>query len=245
MKRGIWIALAALLAFAAILIARMPASWVVPAPGRGPAGCASVEGSLWSGTCNSLTVGRNVIGDLSWDLHPGRLLSGRLAAHVNLAGPGMHAVADAEVDRRQNLSARNLVADLPLDSKLLSSLPAGLKGTAHLDLPRLEVAGGIVTAIQGRIEVHDLVDRSSHDTALGSYQLEFPASSGEPVGQLRDLDGPLGVEGTLRLTRQGGFDIQGLVSPRASAPPELTSNLRFLGTPDAAGRRQFSLSGTF
>ncbi len=236
---------AALLAFAGILVARMPASWVVPAAGRGPAGCASIEGSLWNGTCNGLTVGRNAFGDLSWELHPLRLLAGRLAAHLTLVGVGLHAVADAELDRRQNLTARNLVADLPLDPKLVPSLPAGLKGTAHLDLAHLEVTGGIVTALQGRIEVHDLVDHSGHDTVLGSYQLQFPAGTAEPVGQLRDLDGPLAVEGTLRLTRQGGFDVQGLVTPRSSASPELTNNLRFLGTPDAAGRREFSLSGTF
>jgi hypothetical protein len=244
-KRGIWLSLAALLAFAAILVGRMPASWVVPAPGRGPAGCASVEGSLWNGTCNGLTLGHNAVGDLSWELHPARLFAGRLAAHLSLAGAGTHAVADAELDRRRNVSARNLIADLPLDTRLLPSLPAGMKGSAHLDLSRLELANGIVTALQGRIEVHDLEDHAGHNTTLGSYQLQFPAASGEPVGQLRDLDGPLAVEGTLRLTRQGGFEVQGLVTPRASATPELTNNLRFLGTPDAAGRREFSLSGTF
>ena len=65
------------------------------------------------------------------------------------------------------------------------------------------------------------------------------------MGQLRDTGGPLSVAGTLRLTQAGGFDVQALVAPRPDAPPELTSNLKFLGSPDASGRRQFSMSGSF
>lgn len=62
---------------------------------------------------------------------------------------------------------------------------------------------------------------------------------------MRDTGGPLSVSGTLRLTRAGGFDVQALVAPRADAPPELLNNLRFLGSPDASGRREFSMSGSF
>ena len=56
----------------------------------------------------------------------------------------------------------------------------------------------------------------------------------EPTGQIKDLDGPLSVQGTLRLTRQGGFEVQGTVAPKPGAPTKLTDNLRFLGSPDAA-----------
>jgi hypothetical protein len=75
--------------------------------------------------------------------------------------------------------------------------------------------------------------------------IEFPAApGGEPVGKLRDLDGPLAVEGTMRLTRQPGFDLQGEVTARPGAPPALINNIRFLGSPDALGRRPFGISGT-
>ena len=66
-----------------------------------------------------------------------------------------------------------------------------------------------------------------------------------PVGQVRDLGGPLSVEGTLKLTGGGGFDMQALVAARPEATPELTNNIKFLGSPDASGRRQFAMSGSF
>ena len=242
MKRGFWIALLALVAFALVLLARLPASWVLPT--RGSFTCQSIEGTLWSGGCGSLTVARNPVGDLTWDLHPVRLLAGKLAAHVTLVREGAGATADVELGLGGRVSARNVKADLPLDPKLLPALPATLRGQAHLDLALARLQGGTLRELRGTLEAHDLVDQAGNKTALGSYSVTF--SGGEPpVGQLKDLGGPLAVEGTIRLTPEGGFEVQGLVAPRPGAAPELLDNLRFLGSPDASGRRAFALSGTF
>ena len=243
MKRSLWIALAAIV-FAAIVIARMPAAWIIPA-GRPQGSCASVDGSLWSGTCAGLNVRGTPVGDLSWELHPLRLAAGRLAAHVTVTQGAANATADVELGLGQRLSARHVLADFPLDPKLVPGLPPALHGHAHLDLALLEIQHGIITQLQGRIEAHDLQERSGANTSLGSYVVTFPAGSGDPIGQIRDLEGPLALEGTLHLTRQPGFELEGLIAARQGAPAELINNLRFLGSPDASGRRTFSLSGTF
>jgi len=47
------------------------------------------------------------------------------------------------------------------------------------------------------------------------------------------------------LTPAPGFELEGFIAARNGAPPELVNSLRFLGSPDATGRRPFSLSGTF
>jgi general secretion pathway protein N len=244
-KRAVWIALLAAVAFIAIVIARMPAAWFLPA-GRGAGGCASIEGSLWSGTCTDLSVNGTPVGDVSWDLHPLALLKGRLGAHVTVVRGPANAGADVELGLGQRVTARNVVADLPLDSKLIPAVPATLHGRAHVELALLQLDHGVVSELNGRMEAHDLEDRAGADTPLGSYVVTFPGGSGEQVGKLRDLDGPLALEGTLRLTRQpAGFELEGLVAPRGGAPPEIVNNLRFFGSPDASGRRPFSLSGTF
>ena len=244
MKRALWIALLAAVAFVAIVLARLPAAWVIPS-GRREGSCASVDGSLWGGTCAGLTVGGKAVGDVSWELRPLRLLLGRLAAQVNLTHGAADAKGDVELTFGARVTARNVVADLPLDPNLLPGMPANLHGRAHLDLALLQVQHGIITQLQGRIEAHDLEERSGANTPLGSYVLTFPGGSGDPVGKLHDLDGPLALEGTLRLTRQPGFELEGLIAARKGAPPELVNNIRLLGSPDASGRRPFSLSGTF
>jgi hypothetical protein len=240
-KRGVWIALLALLAFALVIIARLPAAWVLPT--HGGFSCASIEGTLWSGGCGSLAVGPEPVGDLSWELHPLRLLGGKLAAHVTLVRESATANADVELGFGGRLTARNLRADLPLDPKVLTALPPTLRGQAHVDLALARLRGNHVEELKGTLEAHNLEDLAGNRTVLGNYAVTFPG--GEPtVGQLKDLGGPLAVEGTIRLTPQGGFEVQGLVAAREGAAPELLDNLRFLGSPDASGRRAFSLSGT-
>ena len=244
MRRSLWIALLAAAAFVAIVLARMPAAWILPARGAQWA-CASIDGSLWGGICAGLTVSGTPLGDMSWELHPLRLLTGRLAAHLTLShGPG-DAAADVELTFAQRLTARNVLADLPLDPALLPSVPANLHGRAHLELTLVEVQRGVIRQLQGRIDARNLEERSGNNTPLGSYSVSFPGGSGDPVGTLRDLEGPLALEGTLRLTPAPGFELEGVIAARHGAPPELVNSLRFLGSPDATGRRPFSLSGTF
>jgi len=243
-KRPFWIALLAAVAFVVIVLARMPASWVVPA--RGPRwACASIEGSLWSGTCAGLTVTGTPLGDLSWDFHPLRLAAGRLAAHLTLSRGPAEAAADVELTFGERITARNLVADLPLDPTLVPAVPPTLHGRAHVQLALAELHHGIVRQLQGRIEARNLEERSGNNTALGSYAVSFPGGSGDQVGTLRDLEGPLALEGTLRLTPAPGFELEGFIAARNGAAPELVNSLRFLGSPDATGRRPFSLAGTF
>ena len=245
MKRTLWITLAAILAFAAILIARMPASWLLPSGPQAPFSCVSIEGSLWSGACEGLILQHLPLGDVTWELAPMRLFLGRLAAHVTLNRDAARASADVEAGLSGKLTVRGVLADLPLDPKLLPLLPSTLAGSAHLDLALVRLEHGIVKELRGKIEAHNIEDRQGADTPLGSYVVTFAGGEGIPTGQIRDLDGPLAMEGTLKLTPQPGFELEGLVAPRKGAPPEIINNIRFFGSPDASGRRPFSLSGTF
>jgi len=243
-KRPLWIALLAAVVFVAIVIARLPASWVIPT-GRGQAFCTSVDGSIWSGTCAGFSIRGTPVGDVNWQLLPLRLAAGKLAAHVTVTQSAANAIADVELGLHGRVTARNVVADMPLDPKLIPGLPPTLHGHAHAELALVQIQNGVITELKGRVEARDLEELTGRPTPLGSYVVNFPGGTGDPIGRIRDLDGPLSLEGTLHLTRQPGFELEGLVAPRPGAPPELANNMRFLGSPDASGRWQFSLAGTF
>jgi Type II secretion system (T2SS), protein N len=243
-KRGVGIALLAAVAFALIFLARMPAAWILPA-GAAHSPCASIDGPLWSGTCTGLTVQGTPLGDVSWTLQPLKLLLGKLGAHVTFTQGAAQAAADVELGFGGQVTARHLVADLPLDPQLIPGVPQSLHGRTHLDIALAQFSHGVITQLAGRIEARDLEDRSGADTPLGSYVVVFPGGRGEPIGKLHDTAGPLALEGTLRLTPQPGFELQGLIAARQGAAPEVVNNLRFLGPPDASGRRQFSVTGSF
>jgi hypothetical protein len=245
-KRTIWLVVFGVLVFAGIIIARLPASWIMPGPKSGIA-CSEIDGSVWNGTCLGLTYQQQPVGDLSWELHAMRLLAGRINADVELTRPGGSINGNVESGFDKKISARDVIVELPIDQELAAALPPNfrsLRGKIHAQLPLLRVEGQVVKAIQGNVEIDDLTDGAQQ---WGSYVVEFPPpTAGIPVGQLRDLDsGPLAVEGSLKLTPAPGFDLQGLVAARPSAPADLVQNLRFLGSADAQGRRPFSLESSF
>ncbi len=246
MKRTVTIVVLGIVAFAAIVLARLPASWLLPTGGANFS-CASVDGSLWSGYCSGLEVRGTPLGDLAWQLRPARLFLGKLAAHVDLEHPpSTSAQGDVEIGIGRTVVARNLTASLPLDPTLLPGVPPTLSGVVHLDLTIAKITrNGVVNALEGRIEASDLVDRSGYVTPLGNFVVTFPGGQPTPTGEVQDIGGPLAVTGKLVLTPQPGYDLSGYVTPRASATQPLVNAIQFLGSPDAQGRRQFALSGTY
>jgi hypothetical protein len=134
-------------------------------------------------------------------------------------------------------------------ARLLPGVPADLDGRVRLALEAFALRDRVVTALQGLVEVRDVQQRTSDGRlALGSYELRFdgsPGASGNIVGQLKDLGGPLDVQGTLALTPAPGYLLNGTVAVRPDAPPGLARQIAFLGSPDGAGRRPFAQEATF
>jgi|SRR5579872_261218 len=246
MKRAIWLTLLGVCAFAAIVVARAPASWAIPS--SADIACTEVDGTVWNGTCAGLVAFHQPVGDLSWTVNASRLLAGKLNADVTLTRAATSARGNIEMGLNKIVTARNVQADFPIDPSLSPQIPRDLHGSIHAELALLQLSGPAIKGIQGRIEARNIEEGVAGSTKQwGSYSLTFPATpvTGVPVGQLRDLGGPLAVEGTLRLTPEPGYDLQGMVAARSTAPPELAQDLRYLGSPDARGMRPFGFSGTF
>jgi hypothetical protein len=88
--------------------------------------------------------------------------------------------------------------------------------------------------------------RDERGRAMGNYHVSFPPSIAPPyTGRLADLGGPLEIAGTLQLSADRRWSLEGTVRPRAEADAAITRYLQFLGAADAAGRYPLSLTGTF
>jgi general secretion pathway protein N len=245
-KRTVWLILFGVFVFAGIVVARLPASWVLPDRKAGVT-CTEADGTIWNGTCAGLAFQQQPIGELSWEVHASRLLAGKINADLVVTRPTGSARGNVEAGLDKKITARDIRADLPLDRELTAALPPnfrGLLGKLHAQIAYLRVDGTKIRAIEGVIEAHDLTNGTE---SWGSYSITFPPpTTGDPQGQIRDLgNGPLAVEGTLRLTPEPGFDLEGLVTARPTASPDLAEDIRYLGSPDAQGRRPFSFAATF
>ena len=244
MKRAIRISILAILAFAIILLVRLPASWVkgfVP-----PAvACSEIAGTAWNGSCTGLAYNGAPLGTLNWELHPLALFRGKVSAFLDLTRGQDFVRGDIEMGSGQTYVAHDLQAQMPLDPPLLPQLGSGFAGNVSVNLAYLKVEKNLVTAIEGQVQGTSLYSKADR-VALGGYSLTFPkaAGGGEPVGQLASLDGPLDFEGTLKLTRAPGWEVHGKARVKPETPPAFVEQLKFAAQ-DPDGRRQIDLEGTF
>lgn len=230
-----------------VLIVLLPARWISPLLPKGMH-CQQLDGSAWRGSCSGLTTGGGVLGDMDWNLHVLQLLRGRLELQLNLTNQNDYVRGVLGMGLGGALHGRNLTFDLPLTSVLVSSLPAGAHARLAGTVARIDWNGKYVDTLQGELRVLDFM--SAQGQAFGSYQATFApdANAGPaapPTAVVHDLGGPLALAATLQLTHDPGYLLQGEVAARPSAPPQFADQLKYLGTPDASGRRPFSLSGTF
>jgi general secretion pathway protein N len=227
----------ALVGFVLVLILRFPARWAAPLLPHA-VHCDQLEGSVWSGRCSALTISGSAVGDLDWDLHFLPLLRGQLDLQLDLANQGSYLRGNIARGFGGELTGRDVSLDVPLNNRLVSSIPAGVQ--AHLSgrLARVTWNGTAITALQGEMDVQDLIGQQG--LALGNYHVTFvPAEP--PSGELHDTGGPLQISGSVKLLRDGGYDVDGLVAARPSAPPTIVDAIKYLDTPDAQGRRRFSI----
>ena len=225
-----------------MVTARLPASWAVA---RLPSsvGCQGAYGTVWRGRCAAAAFHGQPLGVVNWTLHPLALLMGRLDADVQVAGVALSASGAVGLRRDGAVSARSLSFDMQLPSPLLRQLPADLSGRLRANLSRLHLSHGWIDDIQGHIEVHELFSGGRRPAALGAFELIFstPAlTDGRHVGSLRDLGGPLEVQGRLTLGTTPGYLLEGSVAARPEASDILRDQLTLLGPPDAQGRRRFA-----
>lgn len=239
-----------LLLFAALLlvtiVVRLPAGWAV---GALPADieCIQPQGTLWNGSCTALKRQALQVGPLRWQLQPLRVLRGELAALLHSDDPRLRGQLQLVSSFGGQLTLRDVQLSAALDGGLLPAVPTNWSGSVQLALGELRVQGYQLLGIEGTISVQQLRQLRPL-LEYGSYELRFPAAQNDSthsIGQLRDLSGPLSVAGTVSVDGKRQYEVDGTVLTRAEASPELLRLIEFLGPPDNAGRRPFSLAGVY
>jgi len=233
------------LVFAITLLVRLPARWAATLL---PAGieCQDATGTVWNGECARLrAVGAN-LSRVGWQLLPAQLLRGTLAANIRSSDPLANGNLQVRAGSGGRLELRDVNARVQLAGGLIPALRDQWRGQIELALSRVELQSLQPRALAGNARVIDL-RQARPPLEFGSYELAFPpglADNTDIVGALRDLQGPMGVTGTLRLRATGEYELDGTVVARPTAGPELQRLIEFLGPANAQGARPFSLAGT-
>ena len=246
LNRTIWLVVLGIFAFALMALVTLPASVAVGPLGKRGIIVSGVGGTIWNGSAQVVQTGQVNVGAVQWKLHALGLLGAKAIADVKITRSDGSIETTVTAQPSGQLLFENLFASLSLDS-LPPSVSFGWRGTVRTRLTTLEIVDNWPHRAVGTVEVTDLIGPPRQPAPMGGFKLAFPeqAPPGVVAGALTDLSGPLQVAGTLELkAADRSYLINGLVSPRADASPQLVNSLQILGIPDAQGRRPVSLSGT-
>lgn len=238
---------AGLAVFLGVVFFYLPASWFrsyLPPQ----AGCAAIGGSVWAGECLGLTVGGAKLGDGTWNLSATSALRGRLVGDADVRGALAHARADLDVSVRGAGELRNVQAQFPLDPAFAPQFPADRRGQVAVDLKRAVFADRALKQLEGTIELRDFREITPRLMEFGSYRATFDGLAqpdGRILGNVTDLGGPFRIEGTLVLTPPNGYSFQGYITGRTADAERLVREAIPYARPDASGRSELSLEGTY
>lgn len=250
MTRGriVALTLAVLLVFAAVLVAYLPASWVI---GRLPAeagvSCTEANGSIWQGECIGLAYRGTRLGDATWNLERLAALSGRLIGDLDLRGNGLNLRADVDSTFKGDGELRNLTAHVPLDPQLFPQLPVNQRAIVDVDLKRAAFVAARPRSVLGSVIVRNL-QQLNPALELGSYQADFDGvehPDGSSTGKVRDLGGPFLVVGDVTLTPPNAYLVNGQIAGRTGDAEKIVREITLGAAPDASGRSQFAFEGTY
>ena len=232
-------------AFVIFALVTFPASVVLSRLGSAGVTAAGVSGSIWNGKAQVLQVQGANVGSVEWDLHVLPLFTLHLNADVKVSRVDGFAATELTVGPGGKVTFEDLTASLPLSA--LPNVAPGWAATVNGKFARLTLDNGWPTLVDGTLDAVDVTGPAHRPASVGSYRIVFdPAASTAELlqGAISDAgNGPLQIDGTVRLKPDRTYEIEALVAAQPGAPRNLAQALEFLGPPDAQGRRQFSMAG--
>jgi len=219
--------------------ARVAYNWFVPDTVR----LNGIQGSVWNGKVIEGTAGGVYFTNLTWNFKPLALLTGKAVFDTSINTTGGPIRMSFGVGPGGSLSMKDVVGNLSL-SAIHPALQANrINGMLSIQLQSLVVKNGWPTEIVGSVGVGNLVAGELGPDSLGNFRAEFTTDDNAIVGIVEDAGAVLNVNGTINLTDDRAYSLIGFVSPNNETPQGINQNLRFLGSPDQNGQRQFRFEG--
>jgi general secretion pathway protein N len=219
--------------------ARIAYSWFAPPDLR----LSGISGTIWRGQAIEGTAAGIYLRDLKWKFLPWSLLRGRLAFAVDSDTALGSAQGDVGIGAGGAININNLDSSFSLDAFRDLFQLQGFEGLLQVHFESLVLADGVPTEARGSIRLSNLMARQISPLVIGDYQADFTSGDDGIVGSVEDLSGVLDVAGTITVRSDRSYSFVGKVAALPEAPPGLTNQLRFLGSPDERGNREFRIEG--
>lgn len=253
MKKFLLYTLLALLAYLIFMVVRFPAAPVVSRLELRPLVVSGVSGPLWKGNVaaveapnDALPTGPDtfLLEDVSWQLAPMALLSGKGAANIRFYAYG----GTGEGQVAQGLAGDTVVSDFSYVSNgrslniLLEPL-ASISGEFSLQVDELILENQLLNTMQGRVVWQNAGLLEPTPAKLGNVSIDIRPEGDSHIAAVSATGGDLEIDGTVDVEKNGNYKTDITIRPKPGAPRELTDMLRALGRPASDGSFRVRRSG--
>lgn len=232
-----WVLLA--IAAALALLAWFPARWAWAwlAPEHPQVQVGALDGSVWHGRADGVTVAGLALGKVDW-----RLARSALFGHVRLSvrAAGTWGTANGTLHRLDDgsLEGDDLRFTVAVEGWPRSTLSGGMQPLGTIDgmLDHWQLRHGWPTALRGTITWRDAQLRDGGESLrLGTWRADISSHAGTALqATLHDIDdAPVALGGTIEATPLG-WRLEAALMPR-TRDAVARRLLRRLGTPDGQG----------
>jgi len=219
--------------------ARVAYQWFAPAELR----LAGISGTLWKGAASEAQAADLYIRNLRWSFKPLALLTGKLAFSMQLDPAGGFLESDIYAGFGNSIQLRNVDGAIPISLLQEFVQTPGLDGRISLQFSTLDIVDGLPVVADGFAEIGNLSVRGLSPGVVGDFRIEFSTTSEGILASIEDKAGMFDLAGTLRISPDGIYSLVGLIASTQSTPPEVIEQLRFLGSPNQRGQREFRFEG--
>ena len=221
--------------------ARIAYQWASPPHAK----LSGIHGTIWNGSAREFSTSGMYLRDLTWRMRPLQLFTGKAA--YDISGSPVSGFFESEIalGLGGTLTLENLSASVPMQMFAGAAGIAGLSGSASLKFERLELESGRATAMDGTVDVANLVVPRLSSSSIGGYRAEFFTQNNGIVASVEDTDGVIDLAGSLQLNADKSYAFLGQVVAKPNAPESLQRQIRFLPFANDRGQHELRLEGSY
>ncbi len=204
---------------------------------------SAIHGTVWDGSAAEGQAVSLYLRNVRWSFKPLALFAGKFAFETSFEPAGGFLQATVAMGLNGSLTLSDVQGAVSIGA-MQSVIPApGIEGNVRLSFTKLRIDDGLPTEADGTVEVVGLIARGLASTPIGDFRVELVSTDDGIAGSVEDTAGMLDIAGALRVSADRTYSLSGLVAPTASTPQAVLNQLRFLGSANERGQREFRFEG--
>jgi len=219
--------------------ARVAYQWFAPAS----LSLNGISGSVWSGRAREGDVSGVYLRNLQWHIRPLDLVTLKLGFAVSTMLASGFIEGDIAIGVTGSIVARDISASVPLRALQTALGMQGLQGSLSAQFDVLKLEAGLPVAIDGVLEVSDLIAPLIDRNSIGGYKAEFVTQDSGVFASVEDTDGVVDLAGSLHVSADRSYVFIAQLGVKPETPANLRQQMQFLGSANDRGQHELRIEG--